>query len=187
MSLLAEWIESDIVLAFPDSICNMYFVVQATKCGDCLTKCLQDETCKTCLEKLTELDTRDQAASYRTIVSYESEALKDFSFCVFQKHNVFQCEATIPAIPKVTPMSAWRGKEMTEGAARSLLIGHLNDDKAPEVRSTTFCMDELGVFLGTISAYCISLTIVTGILKARYFVEGSVRRKCSLVSMVPFV
>ncbi|KAG7342339.1 hypothetical protein IV203_007432 [Nitzschia inconspicua] len=104
----------------------------ATKCGDCLAKCLQDETCKTCLEKLTELDTRDQAASYRTIVSYESEALKDFSFCVFQKHNVFQCEATIPTIPKVTPMTKWRGSELTEGVARSLLIGHLDDDNAPE-------------------------------------------------------
>jgi hypothetical protein len=93
-------------------------------------KCLQDETCKTCLEKLTELDTRDQAASYRTIVSYESEALKDFSFCVFQKHNVFQCKATIPTIPKIKPISEWRGEKVTEEVARSLLIGHLDDEKA---------------------------------------------------------
>jgi hypothetical protein len=44
---------------------------------------------------LTELDTQDQAASYWTIVLYKSEALQDFSFCVFQKHNVYQCQATI--------------------------------------------------------------------------------------------
>jgi hypothetical protein len=108
------------------------FYQMATKCGPCLQACLADETCKTCLEKLTELDTRDQAASYRTIVSYESEALKDFSFCVFQKHNVFQCQATIPTTPKVTPMATWRGQVLTQEAARSLLVGHLDDDKAPE-------------------------------------------------------
>jgi hypothetical protein len=96
-------------------------------------KCLGNESCKTCLEKLTQLDTRDQAASYRTIVSYESEALKDFSFCVFQKHNVFQCEATIPTIPQVNPISEWRGENLTEEMARSLLIGHLDDEKAPKV------------------------------------------------------
>jgi hypothetical protein len=57
----------------------------ATKCGDCIGRCVQDEKCKECLDKLTELDTRDQATSYRTIVSYESELLKDFSYCILQK------------------------------------------------------------------------------------------------------
>jgi hypothetical protein len=85
------------------------------------------------LEALTELDTRDQAASYRTIVSYESEELKNFSFCAFQKHNIFQCQATIPIMPKVTPMSTWRGEPLTQEVARSLLIGHLDDDAAPKV------------------------------------------------------
>jgi VDE lipocalin domain len=108
------------------------FFGMATKCGDCLVNCLQDETCKKCLETLTELDTRDQAASYRTIVSYESEYLEKFSFCVFQKHNIFQCDAKIPTIPKVDPMARWRGGELTEETARSLLVGHLDDDVAPE-------------------------------------------------------
>ena len=61
------------------------FVAMATKCGDCIGRCLQDEKCAECLNKLTELDTRDQATSYRTIVSYESELLKDFSYCILQK------------------------------------------------------------------------------------------------------
>lgn len=107
------------------------FYGMATKCGDCLANCLQDETCKKCLETLTELDTRDQAASYRTIVSYESEELEKFSFCVFQKHNIFQCNANIPTIPKVEPMAKWRGTDLTLEAARSLLVGHLDDDAAP--------------------------------------------------------
>ena len=61
------------------------FLAMATKCGDCIGRCLQDEKCAECLNKLTELDTRDQATSYRTIVSYESELLKDFSYCILQK------------------------------------------------------------------------------------------------------
>jgi hypothetical protein len=105
----------------------------ATKCGDCLIDCLKDEKCKACLEALTELDTRDQAASYRTIVSYESEELKAFSFCAFQKHNIFQCQAKIPTVPKVTPMANWRGEPLTQEVARSLLVGHLDDDAAPKV------------------------------------------------------
>jgi hypothetical protein len=109
------------------------FYTMASKCGDCVTTCLKDETCKECLQKLTELDTRDQALSYRTIVSYESEALRDFSYCILTKHNVFQCDAAIPTIPKVTPMATWRNKALTVEAGQSLLVAHLNDEAAPEV------------------------------------------------------
>jgi hypothetical protein len=119
---------------------------------------LQDDTCKACLDKLTKLDTRDQAASYRTIVSYESEALKDFSFCVFQKNNIFQCQATIPTIPKVTPITSWRGQEVTEAVARSLLIGHLDDEKAPKVGIVLFST----VFFGLVSLRRNLLTPIDG-------------------------
>ena len=75
-----------------------------TKCGPCITKCLGDEDCKACITALDEIDTRDQVASYRTVVSYESELLRDFSLCILQKNNIFECSATIPQVPKVEPM-----------------------------------------------------------------------------------
>ena len=104
-----------------------------SNCGDCVAKCVADEKCKECLDALTAVDTRDQVASYRTVVSYESELLRDFSFCILQKNNIFGCSAKIPTLPKVNPIKSWRGKALTKEAARSILIGHLDDDGAPEV------------------------------------------------------
>jgi hypothetical protein len=108
------------------------FYNMITKCGDCITKCLADENCKTCLAALNAVDTRDQVASYRTIVSFESDLLKDFSYCILQKNNVFNCNAQIPTMPKVEPVKLWRGRELTVEAARSILVGHLDDEAAPE-------------------------------------------------------
>jgi hypothetical protein len=107
------------------------FVSMVSKCGDCVINCVQDENCKECLDKLTEIDTRDQVASYRTIVSYESDLLRDFSFCILQKNNIFGCDATIPKLPEVPPIAEWRGKPVTKEDARAILIGHLDDEKAP--------------------------------------------------------
>lgn len=96
-----------------------------TKCGPCITKCLADENCKACITALDEIDTRDQVASYRTVVSYESELLRDFSLCILQKNNIFECSATIPKIPYVEPLGTFRGQEMTKDMARGIMIGHL--------------------------------------------------------------
>lgn len=109
-----------------------------TKCGDCITKCLADEKCKECITALTAVDTRDQVMSYRTIVSYESELLRDFSFCILEKNNIFRCDATIPKIPKVSPISKWRGKVLTSEDARRILVAHLDDEAAPEVRNLPY-------------------------------------------------
>lgn len=107
-------------------------VSMVSKCGDCVIKCVQDDNCRECLEVLTALDTRDQVASYRTIVSYESDLLKDFSFCILQKNNIFNCDASLPTLPNVQPVATWREQPLTEDIARSLLVGHLNDEAAPE-------------------------------------------------------
>lgn len=115
------------------------FYDMLTKCGDCITKCLADEKCKECITALTAVDTRDQVMSYRTIVSYESELLRDFSFCILEKNNIFRCNATIPNIPKVTPISKWRGKPLTNEDARRILVAHLDDEAAPEVRNLPLC------------------------------------------------
>lgn len=109
------------------------FYAMISKCGDCITNCIADENCKACLDALNAVDTRDQVMSYRTVVSYESELLRDFSLCILQKNNIFGCDATIPTAPKVEPISTWRGKTLTFEAARSILVGHLDDEAAPEV------------------------------------------------------
>lgn len=83
---------------------------------------------------MTEIDTSDQVTSYRTIVSFESKLLEEFSYCILQQNNVFECDASIPKIPHVKPMKTWRGQALTKMVARGLLIGHLNDVNAPEVR-----------------------------------------------------
>lgn len=104
------------------------FVDMFTKCGDCVAKCIADEKCKECLSALTAIDTRDQVASYRTIVSYESELLRDFSLCILQKNNVFNCDAKIPENPKVLPLKTFRGEPLRAETARRILVGHLDDE-----------------------------------------------------------
>ena len=114
------------------------FYQMVSKCGDCIAKCLADENCKTCIDALNAVDTRDQVASYRTIVSFESELLKEFSYCILQKNNVFGCRSKIPMIPKVEPIPSFRGETLTTELARSLLVGHLKDEPiAPEVSKKT--------------------------------------------------
>ena len=103
-----------------------------TKCGDCVANCVKDEKCKECLDALTAVDTSDQVASYRTIVSYESELLRDFSFCILQKNNIFNCDAQVPESPKVKPLTTFRGEPLTKDIARAILVGHLDDSKALE-------------------------------------------------------
>mmetsp|Transcript_37406 Transcript_37406/g.87235 ORF Transcript_37406/g.87235 Transcript_37406/m.87235 type:complete len:619 (-) Transcript_37406:48-1904(-) len=103
----------------------------ATSCGSCIQDCLADEKCRECITALQEVDTRDQVKSYRTIVSYESELLKEFSFCILTKNNIFGCDATIPDLPKVEPIETWRGKPLTRDAAKQILVAHLDDDAAP--------------------------------------------------------
>ena len=106
------------------------FYSMVTKCGDCIAKCVADEQCKECLDALTAVDTSDQVASYRTLVSYESELLRDFSFCILQKNNIFNCDAKIPTLPQVAPIGSFRGEPLTKEVARAILVGHLDDEKA---------------------------------------------------------
>jgi hypothetical protein len=83
-------------------------------CGDCIQECVKDDKCRECIGKLAAVDTRDQVASYRTIVSYESKLLSDFTFCIMQKNNIFNCDAEIPTLPKVSPIATFRNEPLTE-------------------------------------------------------------------------
>ena len=104
------------------------FYALLTKCGDCLVPCLRDPQCRLCLAQMASVDPRDQAASYRTLVSYESPLLTNLSRCMFTKHNVFDCDAQIPRLPSVTPLATWRNAPVTEDTGRALLVGHLQDE-----------------------------------------------------------
>eukprot|EP00814_Leptocylindrus_danicus_P013867 CAMPEP_0116013610 /NCGR_PEP_ID=MMETSP0321-20121206/5822_1 /TAXON_ID=163516 /ORGANISM="Leptocylindrus danicus var. danicus, Strain B650" /LENGTH=403 /DNA_ID=CAMNT_0003483179 /DNA_START=444 /DNA_END=1655 /DNA_ORIENTATION=- len=128
------WVEHSIDATWEKGVIRntREFYGMVTKCGGCITKCLADENCKQCIDALNAVDTRDQVASYRTVVSFESELLRDFSYCILQKNNVFGCSASIPKLPYVVPMQTWRGREITVDDARKLLIGHLDDDSAVE-------------------------------------------------------
>ncbi|KAL3807684.1 hypothetical protein ACHAXA_007330 [Cyclostephanos tholiformis] len=108
-----------------------------TKCGPCIVRCLADENCSSCIRALDVIDTRDQVNSYRTVVSYESELLRDFSLCILTKNNVFGCEASIPTLPVVKPLGYWRGKELTANVARTIMIGHLRGATTTTTTITT--------------------------------------------------
>ncbi|GAX25076.1 hypothetical protein FisN_10Lh272 [Fistulifera solaris] len=103
-----------------------------SKCPNCLLACAQEPSCRECINVLGSIDARDQVASYRAIVSYESEALKQFSLCIMTKHNVFDCHATIPTFPKVSAVTTWRGKPLTVVDGKAILVGHLDDASAPD-------------------------------------------------------
>eukprot|EP00985_Skeletonema_marinoi_P009279 scaffold4301_cov73-Skeletonema_marinoi.AAC.1 len=103
------WVQHSIDVTWEKGLGNVEEIYNmVTKCGPCITKCLADENCKACIEALDEIDTRDQVASYRTVVSYESELLRDFSLCILQKNNIFGCTAEVPKIPYVTPLGSFR-------------------------------------------------------------------------------
>ena len=120
------WVQHSIDVTWEKGLSNVGEIyAMITKCGPCITKCLADENCKACIEALDEIDTRDQVASYRTVVSYESELLRDFSLCILQKNNIFGCSAEVPKIPYVKPLGSFRGKEMTKDIAKGIMIGHL--------------------------------------------------------------
>jgi hypothetical protein len=73
---------------------------------------------------------RSQVGSYRVIVSFETPLLEDFSLCILQQNNCFNCDAKIIELPKVRPLASWRGEPLSAKASRQILIGHLNIPEA---------------------------------------------------------
>mmetsp|Transcript_21246 Transcript_21246/g.54752 ORF Transcript_21246/g.54752 Transcript_21246/m.54752 type:complete len:558 (-) Transcript_21246:1748-3421(-) len=104
-------------------------------CGPQIFAALTDPVSKTAIDALNGIDSRDQVGSYRVIVSYESELIEDFSLCILQQNNCFNCDSKILESPRVPLMRQWRGKPIDERAARQLLIGHLDVPEAHESAS----------------------------------------------------
>lgn len=60
------------------------------------------------------------------IVSFETPKLEDFSLCILQQHNCFNCDAKIIEDPPVPALSKWRGEALDAAAANRILVGHWN-------------------------------------------------------------
>ena len=95
-------------------------------CGPEIQAALTDPKSKKAIDLLNKLDLRDQVGSYRVIVSNETPQLEDFTLCILQQNNCFQCDSPILKNPKVPLISTWRGKPLDTDAARQILIGHLD-------------------------------------------------------------
>ena len=52
---------------------------------------------------------------------------------------MFQCDAKIPTLPYVEPLTVWRGMPLTQDIAQSLLIGHLDEETALQVSFSDVC------------------------------------------------
>lgn len=106
-------------------------------CGPQIQAALTDAPSKKAIDLLNDLDLRDQVGSYRIIVSNETPQLEDFTLCILQQNNCFQCDSPILQQPKVPLIQKWRGQPLDQNAARQIFLGHLDhadsavDTKAP--------------------------------------------------------
>lgn len=95
-------------------------------CGPQIFAALSDPVSKAAIDALNDVDSRDQVGSYRVIVSYETDLIEEFSLCILQQNNCFNCDSKILERPRVPLMRRWRGEKLTDRTARQILIGHLD-------------------------------------------------------------
>jgi hypothetical protein len=95
-------------------------------CGPQIQAALTDPPTKKAIDLLNDLDLRDQVGSYRVIVSNETPQLEDFTLCILQQNNCFQCDSPILQQPKVPLIQKWRGQPVDQRAARQIFLGHLD-------------------------------------------------------------
>ena len=53
------------------------------------------------------------------IVSYETALLEDFTLCLLQQNNCFNCDAKILERPRVPVLGKWRGEPLTQQAGNA--------------------------------------------------------------------
>jgi len=95
-------------------------------CGPQIATALGDPTTKNAIDLLNAVDLRDQVGSYRVIVSNETPELEEFTLCILQQNDCFNCDAPILDLPRVPLMQQWNGAPVDDDAARHILIGHLD-------------------------------------------------------------
>jgi len=94
---------------------------------------VSDPQTRTALDLLNSGDLRDQVGSYRVVVSYETPQLEDFTLCILQQNNCFNCSAPILTEPRVPVLKRWRGQPLDAQAGREIFIGHLDHPAANPV------------------------------------------------------
>ena len=95
-------------------------------CGPEIQAALGDPQTKAAIDLLNAVDLRDQVGSYRVIVSNETPQLEEFTLCILQQNNCFNCDAPILARPRVPLLRRWRGAPLDDATARRILVGHLD-------------------------------------------------------------
>ena len=102
-------------------------------CGTEIYEAISDPKSKKAIDLLNELDLRDQVGSYRVIVSNETPQLEEFTLCILQQNDCFNCDAPILDRPRVPLLRNWRSKEkLDDKDARQIFIGHLDHPEAHE-------------------------------------------------------
>jgi len=101
-------------------------------CGPQISSALSDPKTKSAIDLLNAVDLRDQVGSYRVIVSNETPQLEDFTLCILQQNDCFNCDAPILDRPRVPLLEKWRGKPLDDEASRQILIGHLDHPAASD-------------------------------------------------------
>ena len=99
-------------------------------CGPQISNALSDPKTKNAIDLLNTVDLRDQVGSYRVIVSNETPQLEEFTLCILQQNDCFNCDSPILQRPKVPLIQKWRNQPFDEEAARQIMIGHLNHPEA---------------------------------------------------------
>ena len=102
------------------------FLSMCDKCGDKIGSAILDPETKATIDLLNACDMRDQVGSYRVIVSYETPLLEEFSLCILQQNNCFECDAAILDTPRVPLLGQWRGEPVDDASARQIFIGHFD-------------------------------------------------------------
>jgi len=109
-------------------------VKEFKKMADCCLPEIQaafgDPQTKEAIDLLNAVDLRDQVGSYRIIVSNETPQLEEFTSCILQKNDCFNCDAPILEKPRVPLLSEWRGEPLDDRAARDIMMGHLDHPSA---------------------------------------------------------
>mmetsp|Transcript_22733 Transcript_22733/g.33570 ORF Transcript_22733/g.33570 Transcript_22733/m.33570 type:complete len:605 (+) Transcript_22733:83-1897(+) len=106
------------------------FATMCDKCGPQIASALTDPQTKSAIDLLNACDLRDQVGSYRVIVSNETPQLEDFTLCILQQNDCFQCNAPILSQPRVPLFDKWRRQPLTQETSRQILIGHLDHPAA---------------------------------------------------------
>lgn len=112
------------------------FVTMCECCAPEIQAALTDPQSKEAIDQLNALDLRDQVGSYRVIVSNETPQLEEFTLCILQQNNCFQCDSPILTRPEVPLLTEWpQGQALDAKKAQQILIGHLDHPAAHPTHS----------------------------------------------------